>query len=145
VVQYRRRPGKNGWIPAVCPGSSPPSARTAGSRTSVRDPAHPAHNCRIPAVCPGSEPSTGVCPDQAHPRPQLSDPDRMSGIRANPGQSGLLVMIWPFPDYKRGWGRGPVRDCLGCWVSGGSGSWVFGGRGRCAEFPTVRWFSGKWV
>jgi hypothetical protein len=50
-------------------------------------------------------------------RPGSISPTRTAGIRL-------------FPDQKLDRGRGRVRDCFGCWVSGGSGCWVSGSRGQ---------------
>jgi len=68
-------------------------------------------------ICPptrtaGSRPSVQ---DPAYPWPEWPDPSRLAGI-------------WLFPDQKLGRGGGRVRDCLGCWVPGGSGleSWSVG-------------------
>jgi hypothetical protein len=110
----RSTPIQNDRIPAVCQGSSSSPATTSGSRPYDRDPAHPRTERPDSTVCPGSGLSPTICPDQAHPPPQLHDPGSMSEIRANLGRIPI-VCLGSSPS-SAGWpgsGPSPTRRVVG--------------------------------
>lgn len=121
VIQPQTTRSGCSWFLQSQPGFVPPT-RTAKSRLSIRDPAHPG--------------------------PKWPDPDDLSWIRPIPGQNGRIPVIWlgfgSCPtrslievevESKIVWGAGFLVGRGARFPVDGVGIVV----GRNAEFPAIRW------